>query len=101
MMSMLRRIVVPLSCREFPQTDPTPIFEAFRGNYSTELLAAAVGHFHLFAELVGEPLSFDELRGRIGLAPRAANVFFTALCAMGLLTRDRAGQIALSELVST
>jgi predicted O-methyltransferase YrrM len=89
---------MPLSCKDAPQTDPTPIFEAFRGSYSTELLAAAVGHFKLFGHLTGGPVSFDTMRERIGLAPRAANVLFTALCAMRLLQRDRDGRLSLTEL---
>jgi SAM-dependent methyltransferase len=89
---------VTRSCREIPQTDPTPIFEAFRGNYSTELLAAAIGYFNLFAQLVGGPLGFDELRGRLGLEARAANVLFTAMCALELLARDGQGRLALTDL---
>lgn len=89
---------MPLSCSESPQTDPTPIFEAFRGCYSTELLAAAVGHLKLFEHLTAGPLSFDELRTRIGLQVRAANVLFTAMCAMGLLARDGAARLRLTPL---
>ncbi len=79
---------MPLSCKDLPQTDPTPIFEAFRGSYSTELLAAAIGHFNLFAHLTSGPLAFDDLRTRLNLQPRAAHVLFTALCAMGLLAKS-------------
>src|SRR4051812_21245404 len=86
---------MPLSCLNVPQTDPTPIFEAFRGNYSTELLVAAVAHFNLFSHLAAGPISFDELRGRVGLAERPANVLFTALRAMGLLDRDGDGRLEL------
>lgn len=78
---------MPLSCKDLPQTDPTPIFEAFRGSYSTELLAAAIGHFNLFAHLTHGSQSFDDLRARLALEPRPANVLFTALCAMGLLAK--------------
>src|SRR6476646_4299877 len=89
---------MPLSCTNPPQVDPTPIFEAFRGSYSTELLSAAIGHFKLFAHLGGGPLSFDELRGRLGLDERPANVLLTALRAMGLLVRDAAARIDLTPL---
>ncbi|MSQ95725.1 MAG: methyltransferase, partial [Gemmataceae bacterium] len=34
-----------------PTTDPTPIFEHFRGSYGTDLLTAAVAHFNLFGRL--------------------------------------------------
>ena len=89
---------VPHSCTNRPETDPTPIFEAFRGSYSTELLAAAVAHFNLFAHLADGPLSFDQLRGCLGLEIRPANVLFTALCAMGLLTRETDQHLALTPL---
>lgn len=70
----------------FPTTDPTPIFEHFRGSYATELLAAAVCDFEVFQRLANRPKTFDEVREEIRLAERPANVLFTALRAMGLLT---------------
>jgi ubiquinone/menaquinone biosynthesis C-methylase UbiE len=90
---------MPLSCTNAPQTDPTPIFEAFRGSYSTELLAAAIGHFNLFAHLTSGPLSFDDLRTRLNLESRPAHVLFTALCAMGLLARSN-NQFSLTPLAA-
>jgi SAM-dependent methyltransferase len=81
-----------------PRLDPTPIFETFRGNHATELLTAAVVHFDLFATLTPDPLSFDELRQRLGLEERPAVVLLTALRAFGLLTRDEADRLALTEL---
>ena len=35
----------------FPPTDPTPIFELFRGSYATELLVAASAHLNVFGHL--------------------------------------------------
>jgi predicted O-methyltransferase YrrM len=89
---------VPLSCTDAPQIDPTPIFEAFRGSYSTELLSAAIGHFNCFAHLIDAPLSFDELRGRLGLDQRPANVLITALRAMNLLAQGDKGNLDLTPL---
>jgi predicted O-methyltransferase YrrM len=89
---------MPLSCTQPPQTDPTPIFELFRGNHATELLAAAVHHLKLFPHLVETPLSFDDLRARVNLAPRAANVLITALRAMGLLHRHADGRLDLTPI---
>ena len=89
---------MPLSCTQPPQTDPTPIFELFRGAHATELLAAAVHHLRVFEHLAERPLAFDDLRRRVGLAERPANVLFTALRAMGLLYRDPAGRLALTPL---
>lgn len=83
---------------EKPSTDPTPIFELFRGNHATELLAAAVAHLEVFGTLRDGPLAFDALRHQLGLAERPAVVLFTALRAMGLLTRDDVGRLALTPL---
>ena len=87
-----------LSALTAPQLDPTALFEIYRGNYGTELLTAAVAHFQVFGHLAHGPLSFDELRGRLGLAERPAVVLLTALRAFGLLITDGPGRLALSEL---
>lgn len=81
-----------------PSTDPTPIFEAFRGNYGSELLTAAVAHFNLFARLAEGPLSAESLAAELGLAARPAVVLFTALTAMGLITADHDGRLTLSPM---
>ena len=81
-----------------PTTDPTSIFEHFRGSYGSELLTAAVVEFDLFRRLVEQTKSFDELRTEIGLARRPAAVLFTALRAMGLLASDSEGRLSLTPL---
>jgi hypothetical protein len=50
-----------------PPTDPTPIFELFRGNYGTELLVAAVAHFNIFDRLERDSMNEAELRKTLGL----------------------------------
>ncbi len=52
---------------ETPRTDPTAIFETFRGAYGTELLTAAVAHFNVFGLLAEAPLTFEELQSRLSL----------------------------------
>jgi SAM-dependent methyltransferase len=81
-----------------PMLDPTLIFEVFRGNHGTELLTAAVAHFHLFDHLSHGPLSFDDLRRALGLADRPAVVLITALRAFGLIAEDEEGRLTLTEL---
>jgi predicted O-methyltransferase YrrM len=81
-----------------PRVDPTPIFEAFRGSYATELLTAAVAHFDVFGRLAGGPRSFDDLRADLGLAERPAVVLLTALRALGLLRADGQGRLDLTDL---
>ncbi len=83
-----------------PATDPTPIFEAFRGFASTELLTAAVAEFDLFGRIArcGGALGFDELRAELGLERRPTLVLTIVLRALGLLADDDQGQIALTPL---
>jgi SAM-dependent methyltransferase len=83
---------------EPPRTDPTPIFEAFRGNHATELLAAAVSHFDVFRRFVEGPVDRGELRERLGLAERPFVVLTTALKALGLLAEDGAGRVDVTDL---
>ena len=80
------------------ETDPTSIFEFFRGSYGTELLTAAVIEFDLFRRLLERAKSFDDLRAEIGLQHRPAVVLFTALRAMGLLMTDSEGRLSLTPL---
>src|SRR5260370_2721030 len=81
-----------------PATDPTPIFETFRGSYATELLTAAVAHFDLFGRLARSPMTVSAWAGELGLAERRALVLVTALRAMGLLGADGRGQLHLTAL---
>lgn len=88
----------PAGTMRGPQTDPTPIFEHFRGSYGSELLTAAVAHFQLFGLLAEEPLSLNDLRRFLGLAERPANVLVTALRAMRLLEADPRGRLSPTPL---
>lgn len=81
-----------------PQSDPTPIFELFRGSHATELLTAAVAHLNVFGRLASGGKEYESLRGELGLSPRAAVVLFTALRAMGLLAMDGQDKLELTSL---
>ena len=87
-----------LSALTKPHTDPTPIFEFFRGNHATELLTAAVAHFDVFGKLGDKALAFAELRDALGLADRAAHVLLTALRAFGLIAADAAGKLHATSI---
>src|SRR5215213_9685505 len=89
---------MPKSLTAVPRTDPAPIAEHFRGAYGTELLTAAVAEFHLFAHLAQAPITLQELREKIGLERRAANVLVTALRAMGLLHLGSDGQLKVTDI---
>lgn len=81
-----------------PTVDPTPIFEAFRGSYATELLTAAVAHFNLFGRIAQQPMTRAELGQALGLDDRPCVVLTTALRAFGLLAADSAGRLCLTDL---
>jgi hypothetical protein len=87
---------MPLSALTKPATDPTLIFEHFRNCYATDLLTAAVVEFNVFGCLTNGAKTFDELRTEIGLAERAAQVLFTALRAMKLITHDETGRLTMT-----
>jgi predicted O-methyltransferase YrrM len=86
------------SALQRPTTDPTSIFEHFRGSYGTELLTAAVAHFNVFGRLADESKSAEQLAAEIKLAQRPAVVLFTALRAMRLLEVDDDGRLTLSAM---
>ena len=81
-----------------PPTDPTQIFELFRGNYGTELLVAAVAHFNIFDRLERASMNEVELKQILGLQRRPSVVLFTALKAMGLLNVNKFGELELTDL---
>lgn len=81
-----------------PVTDPTLIFEFFRGSYGTDLLTAAVSHFNLFDRLAERPCSLAELQAELEIEQRPAIVLTTALRAMQLLLKNQAGQFELTAL---
>src|SRR5580765_3516081 len=89
---------MPLSAITPPKTDPTPIFETFRGSYATELLTAAVAHFGIFSRLAQAPRTITELGADLGLADRPINVLVTALRSFGLLKMDANHRLTLAEL---
>ncbi len=83
-----------------PETDPTPIFELFRGSYASQLLTAAVAHFNVFGKLAERPRAVDELGERLELAERPTIVLVTALRAMGLLRCNVQGHLELTRLAA-
>ncbi len=89
----------PIRATDVPQTDPSPIFELFRGTYGAELLTAAVAHFPVFRLLSDRPHRFAEFRESLELADRPANVLTTALKACGLI-EEREGFLQLTEIAA-
>ncbi len=62
-----------------PVTNPTLIFEYFRGSYGTELLTAAVAHFDLFGRLAKQRLTLAELQLELSLALRFCLILCLAI----------------------
>src|SRR6185295_1055921 len=83
-----------------PTTDPTSLFELFRGSFATELLVGAVAEFGLFAKLASGPRTSAQLGKELGLAERPLTVLLTALRAMGTVARDADGRFALTPLAA-
>ena len=83
-----------------PNTDPTRVFELFRGSYGTELLTAAVAHLGVFSLLAKEPRTLQELQRDLKLQQRAAIVLTTALQAMQLLRKNNEGRFDLTEVAA-
>ena len=89
---------MPLSTLDLPTTDPTSIFEYYRGNYGAELLTAAVAHFDVFRRLADHAKPWNELQAELGLAERPMVVLLTALRAMKLVDLDAQRQLFLTPM---
>ncbi|MCC6588824.1 MAG: methyltransferase [Bryobacterales bacterium] len=69
-----------------PPPSPDSIFQIGLGFWASKTLLSAI-ELEVFTELAKHPLSLAELRGRLGVHPRAARDFFDALVALGFLAR--------------
>lgn len=78
--------------------DPAPVTRHLRAMFGSRLLIVAVHHLPVFEVLSDGPLSLTDLGSRLGLAERPARVLIPALCAMGFLRYDDAGQLHITEL---
>lgn len=79
-------------------TDPGPLFELFRGSYTTELLACGLVEFRIFEFLAGGSKSMADLAGFTSLQPRPLQVLVTGLRAMGTLEQSADGRIGLTPV---
>jgi ubiquinone/menaquinone biosynthesis C-methylase UbiE len=79
-----------------PLADPTLIFEHFRGSYGTELLTAAVAHFHVFVT-IANGITVEDFGKALALQPRALAVLLTTLKALGLV-KQQGGSLKLTPL---
>ena len=89
---------MPLNALEVPAVDPTAIFEIYRGFYNSEMLIAGISHFKIFELLNDNPLTFEELSGKLGLQRRPLTVLTTALRSFGLLQKNSEAKFCNSDL---
>jgi hypothetical protein len=75
-----------------------PITRHLRAMAGSQLLIAAVHHFHVFEHLSKEPCSIEQLQAKLGLKERPAMVLFPALCAMQLLNFNTENKLFITEL---
>ena len=80
-----------------PNTDPTPIIDAYRAVYASQMLTASVAHLGVFETLAAKPLTAGEFRTALGLEERPFVVLATMLRALGLLTVDASDCFDLTE----
>ena len=92
----VRRSSGMLLAQHRPNTNPTPIFEHFRGCYGTQLLTAAVAHFDLFGTIQKGEHTPQTLQDQLGLATRPFQVLITAMKAMGFIAENE-GRLTLTE----
>ncbi|MEW4487120.1 methyltransferase [Thalassoglobus sp. JC818] len=92
----LLRSQAQLAALKQPVHDPTPLFEHFRGTYSTQLLTVAVAHLNVFDNFNGIRPTRGFLQSQLQLQDRPFNVLLTGLKAMELLTEDSSGQIDMT-----
>lgn len=78
--------------------DLAPITRHLRAMAGSQLLIAAVHHFHVFEHLSKEPCSINELQVKLSLKERPAMVLFPALCAMQLLSFNAENKLFITEL---
>ncbi len=83
---------------DLSKLDLAPITRHMRTMYSSRLLIAAVHHLNVFEQFIDGPQTIAELQRRLDLKQRPAMVLFPALCAMGMLKRDSAGNFAVTEI---
>ena len=76
--------------------DTTAFLDEFRTAQISHLLTAAVAEFDVGAALENGPLSYDQLRKKLGLADRSAIVLLTALRSIGLISVGANGSIELT-----
>lgn len=87
-----------LAALDVPQTDPTPLFEHYRGTFGTQLLTAAVDHLGLFDVLGDRALARADFLRELNLEERPFVVLTTALRAMGLLESTPRGEFQATPL---
>jgi predicted O-methyltransferase YrrM len=80
-----------------PTTDPTAIYRYRDSLAAVDALAVAIVHLDLFTALAHEPADLDGICRRFSLHHRPADVLCTLLAANGLVRRDPAGRLHVTD----
>ncbi len=80
-----------------PQADPSFLYHARDSVAAVDALAAAIVHLDLFTSLTDEPADAAAVARRFSLHPRPTDVLCTLLVAQGLITRESAGLLGVSD----
>jgi predicted O-methyltransferase YrrM len=83
-----------------PTTDPTTIYRYRDSLAAVDALAVALVHLDLFTQLAREPADVAAICRRFALHPRPTDVLCTLLVANGLLRRDEAGRLHVTDTAS-
>lgn len=78
-----------------PASDPARWFQFVRAGLGSQTFVAALAHFRVFDLLSARSRSAAELQTELKLTDRAASVLWTALLAMGVITRRGCGHLAI------
>jgi len=80
-----------------PATDPTAIYRYRETLAAVDALTVAIAHLDLFTGLADRPADLPALCRRFSIHPRPADTLCTLLVANGLLRRDDAGMLHVTD----
>ena len=80
-----------------PMTDPTAIYRYRETLAAVDALTVAIAHLDLFTALAGRPADLPALCRRFSIHPRPTDTLCTLLVANGLLRRDDAGMLHVTD----
>ncbi len=80
-----------------PMTDPTAIYRYRESLAAVDALTVAIVHLDLFTSLANDPADLPAICRRFSIHPRPADTLCTLLLANGLVHRDTAGVLHVTD----